>query len=155
MADETATAEAPETTEAASTTELSPEVAKIVEDVKGLSVLQLSELVKGLEETFGVTAAAPMMMGAMPAAGGGAGGGEAEAAEEPTEFDVILKDHGSNKIAVIKEVRGATGLGLKEAKELVDNCPKPIKEGAPKEDAEKLKEALEGTGATVELKPVG
>ena len=154
MAEETATAEAPETTEAASTTELSPEVSKIVEEVKGLSVLQLSELVKGLEETFGVTAAAPMLMGAMPAAGGG-GGGEAEAAEEPTEFDVILKDHGSNKIAVIKEVRSATGLGLKEAKELVDNCPKPIKEGAPKEDAEKLKEALEGTGATVELKPVG
>ncbi|MFP4501436.1 MAG: 50S ribosomal protein L7/L12 [Candidatus Hydrogenedentota bacterium] len=149
MAEETT-----ETTEAAAEetkTPLSPEVQKIIDTVSELTVLQLSELVKGLEETFGVSAAAPMMMGAMPAAGGG------EAAEEaaPTEFNVILKDFGSQKIAVIKEVRGLTGLGLKEAKDLVDNCPKPVKEGADEEEANKIKETLEGAGATVELEPAG
>jgi large subunit ribosomal protein L7/L12 len=130
-------------------TELSPEVQKIIDTISGLTVLQLSELVKGLEETFGVTAAAPMMMGAMPAAA-------AEAVEEaPTIFDVILKDHGSNKITVIKEVRAMTGLGLKEAKDLVDNCPKPVKEGVDADEAKKIKETLEASGATIELKPAG
>jgi large subunit ribosomal protein L7/L12 len=132
-------------------TELSPEVQKIIDTISGLTVLQLSELVKGLEETFGVTAAAPMMMGAMPAAAG-----PAEAADEgPTSFDVILKDHGSNKISVIKEVRALTGLGLKEAKDLVDNCPKPIKEGVDQDEANKIKATLEPTGAVIELKPAG
>lgn len=134
------------TTEA---TALSPEVQQIIDTVKDLTVLQLSELVKGLEETFGVTAAAPMMMGAMPAA---AGGGDAAADAAPTSFDVILKDHGSQKIAVIKEVRGITGLGLKEAKDLVDNCPKPLKEGVAEDEANKIKETLEAAGAVVEVK---
>ncbi|MCC6144529.1 MAG: 50S ribosomal protein L7/L12 [Candidatus Hydrogenedentes bacterium] len=131
-------------------TELSPEVQKIIDTISGLTVLQLSELVKGLEETFGVTAAAPMMMGAMPSAA------PAEAVDEgPTSFDVILKDHGSNKIAVIKEVRALTGLGLKEAKDLVDNCPKPIKEGVDQDEANKIKATLEPAGAVIELKPAG
>jgi large subunit ribosomal protein L7/L12 len=129
----------------------SPEVQQIVDTISGLTVLQLSELVKALEETFGVTAAAPMMMGAMPAAAAA----EAAAEEAPSSFDVILKDHGSQKIQVIKEVRALTGLGLKEAKDLVDNCPKPIKEAADEEESKKIKEALEAVGATIELKPVG
>jgi len=130
---------------------MSEKTAAIVDQVAELSVLELSELVKELEEKFGVEAAAPMMMGAMPA--GGAGGGEAAAAEEATEFNVILKEPGGSKIPVIKEVRAITGLGLKEAKELVDGAPKAIKEGASKEEAEEIKGKLEEVGATIELQP--
>jgi len=128
---------------------LSSEVQQIIDEVKQLSVLQLSELVKGLEETFGVTAAAPMMMGAMPMA---SAGGEAAVEEAPTSFDVILKDHGSQKIQVIKEVRAITGLGLKEAKDLVDGAPKTVKEGVDKAEADAMKKQLEAAGATVEIK---
>ena len=103
---------------------------------------------KEIEEKFGVEAAAPMMMGAVAAAPADGGGG---GAEEPTAFDVILKEIGSQKIPVIKEVRAITGLGLKEAKELVDGAPKPVKEGASKEEADSIKEKLEGVGATVEV----
>ncbi len=124
----------------------------IVDQVAELSVMELSELVKALEEKFGVEAAAPMMMGAMPAGAGGEAGGEAE---EPTSFDVILKEIGSQKIPVIKEVRTITGLGLKEAKELVDSAPKAVKEGTSKEEAEEIQGKLEGVGATVELTPAG
>ena len=121
----------------------------IVDQVAELTVLELSELVKALEEKFGVEAAAPMMMGAMPADGGDAAGG----AEEPTSFDVILKEIGSQKIPVIKEVRSITGLGLKEAKELVDNAPRAVKEGVSKEEADDLQGKLEGVGATIEVAP--
>lgn len=122
----------------------------VVEFIANMTVLELSELVKELEEKFGVSAAAPvaMPMTGMPAAEGGA----AEAAEEKTEFDVILTAAGDKKIQVIKEVRAITGLGLKDAKALVDELPKPVKEGVPKEEAEKMKEQLEGAGAQVELK---
>ena len=123
--------------------------AEVIEFIKNMSVLELSELVKELEETFGVSAAAPMAM-AMP--GAQAGGGEAQAVEEQTEFDVILTDAGANKIAVIKVVREVTGLGLKEAKELVDGAPKPVKEGISKADADALKAKLEEAGAKVEVK---
>jgi len=119
----------------------------VVEFIANMSVLELSELVKELEEKFGVSAAAPMAM-AMAAP---AGDGEA-AAEEQTEFDVILEAPGDKKIAVIKEVRAITGLGLKEAKALVDGAPKPVKEGIAKEDAEKVKEQLENAGAQVTVK---
>ncbi|XOQ44844.1 MAG: 50S ribosomal protein L7/L12 [Clostridium sp.] len=125
---------------------MSDKVAKLIEDVKALSVLELSELVKALEEEFGVSAAAPVAVAAAPAAGGAA------AAEEKSEFDVILKSVGSQKIQVIKAVREITGLGLKEAKELVDNAPKAVKEGVSKEDAESMKEKLTAAGAEVELK---
>jgi large subunit ribosomal protein L7/L12 len=111
-------------------------------------VLELSELVKELEETFGVSAAAPMAVAAMP----GAAGGDAAAAEEKTEFDVILESAGDKKIQVIKVVRSITGLGLKEAKELVDGAPKPIKEGVSKEDAESVKNQLEEAGGVVAVK---
>lgn len=121
----------------------------IVEQIESMSVLELSELVKVLEEKLGVSAAAPMMMGAMPAAGGA---GEAAAEEEKTAFDVILADAGGTKIQVIKVVKEATGLGLKEAKALVDGAPKPIKEGVSKEDADELKNKLMEAGATVEVK---
>ena len=119
----------------------------VIEYLSNLTVLELSGLVKDLEEKFGVSAAAPvaaMPMGAMPEAGA--------AAEEKTEFDVILKSAGDKKINVIKEVRKITGLGLKEAKALVEEAPKPVKEGIAKEDAQKLKEELEAAGAEVELK---
>ena len=129
---------------------MSEKLDAIVDQVAELSVLECSELVKALEEKFGVEAAAPMMMGAMPAAGGG----EA-AAEEPTSFDVILKEIGSQKIPVIKEVRTITGLGLKEAKELVDSSPKAVKEGVTKEEAEEIQGKLEAVGATVEVTPAG
>ena len=123
-------------------------VAEIVEKIEKLTLLEAVELKKALEEKFGVTAAAPMMMaGAMPAAGGAA-----PAAEEKTEFTVMLKEAGAQKINVIKVVRAATGLGLKEAKDLVDGAPKAIKESISKDDAEKLKKELEEAGATVELK---
>ncbi len=120
----------------------------LVDQVEKLSVLELSELVKVLEEKFGVSAAAPMMMGAMPAAGGAG----AAAAEEKTEFTVELTAAGENKINVIKVVREATGVGLKEAKDLVDAAPKAVKENAPKAEAEELKKKLEEAGATVVLK---
>ncbi len=121
---------------------------EILDSIANLSVLELSELLKAFEEKFGVTAAAP----AAVAVAGPAGGGAAEAAEEQDEFDVILVAAGEKKINVIKEVRALTNLGLKEAKELVDNAPKAILEKAGKDDANKAKEALEGAGATVELK---
>ncbi|MFO7973514.1 MAG: 50S ribosomal protein L7/L12 [Candidatus Hydrogenedentota bacterium] len=121
----------------------------IIDEIAGLSVLELSELVKALEEKFGVEAAAPMMMaGAMPAAGGA----EAAAEEGPTAYDAVLAEIGSQKIQVIKEVRAITGLGLKEAKELVDGAPKPVKEDCTEEEAKEIKEKLEGVGAVVELK---
>ena len=120
----------------------------VIEFIANMSVLDLSELVKELEEKFGVSAAAPVaMMAAGPA--GDAGGA---AAEEKTEFDVVLLSPGDKKIGVIKEVRAITGLGLKEAKALVDEAPKPVKEGVAKEEAEEIKGKLEGAGATVELK---
>ena len=120
-------------------------VTALVEEVKGLTVLELSELVHTLEEVFGVSAAAAAV--AAPAAGGAA-----EAAEEKTEFDVILKDAGASKLNVIKVVRAVTGLGLKDAKDLVDNCPKTLKEAVSKEDAEKMVAELKEAGATAELK---
>ena len=123
---------------------------KFVDDVAQMTVLELSELIKMCEEKFGVEAAAPMMMGAMPAAVGDAGGDDAE----PTSFNVILKEIGSQKIPVIKEVRGLTGLGLKEAKELVDSAPKAIKEGVDKAEADSVKEKLESVGAVVEIEGV-
>ncbi len=119
----------------------------IVSEIEKMSVLDLSELVKVLEDKFGVSAAAPMMMGAMPAAAGAG-----EAVEEKTEFDVELKVAGDQKINVIKAVREITGLGLKEAKDMVDAAPKVIKEAVKKEEAEELKKKLEAAGATVELK---
>ena len=122
---------------------------QIVEDLSALTVLEAAELSKMLEEKWGVSAAAPVAVAAGAVAGGGA---PAEAAEEKTEFDVILASIGEKKINVIKEVRAITGLGLKEAKELVEGAPKAVKEGASKEDADKIKEQLEGAGATVEIK---
>ncbi|WP_022871684.1 50S ribosomal protein L7/L12 [Nesterenkonia alba] len=122
---------------------------ELLEQFKEMSLIELSEFVKLFEETFDVTAAAPVAAAAAPAAGGDGGG---EAAEEQTEFDVILESAGDKKIGVIKEVRGLTSLGLKEAKELVDGAPKPVLEGVDKEAAEKAKEALEGAGASVTLK---
>ncbi len=117
---------------------------EMIEAIKGMSVLELNDLVKAIEEEFGVTAAAPVAI-----MGGGAG---AEAAEEQTEFDVILNDAGASKIKVIKVVREITGLGLKEAKDVVDNLPKVVKEKISKEDAEAMKEKLEEVGASVEVK---
>lgn len=122
--------------------------AQLIETIEKMSVLELSELVKALEDRFGVTAAAPVAVAAAPAAGVAV---EQEAAEQ-TEFDVVLKDAGASKIKIIKVVREATGLGLKEAKALVDGAPKAVKEKVSKEDAEKLKEQLEADGAVVELK---
>ena len=122
----------------------SEKVTALVEEVKGLTVLELSELVHTLEEVFGVSAAAAAVAGPAVAA--------APVEEEKTEFDVVLKEVGPNKIAVIKVVRAATGLGLKEAKEIVDNAPKTLKEGISKEDAEKLAEELKGAGAVAEVK---
>ena len=122
---------------------------EILEGIKGLTALELSELVHDLEEAFGVSAAAPV---AVAAVGGAAAGGDAGAAEEKSDFDVVLESFGDNKIAVIKVVRAVTGLGLKEAKDLVEGCPKNVKEGISKEDAEKLKEQLVAAGATVEIK---
>lgn len=118
---------------------------QIIEAVKEMSVLELNDLVKAIEEEFGVTAAAPVAV-----AGGAAGG--ADAAEEKSEFDVVLEDAGSSKIKVIKAVRDITGLGLKDAKDLVDGAPNTVKEAVAKEEAEEMKESLEEAGATVELK---
>lgn len=120
---------------------------KIVDDLSSLTVLEAAELSKLLEEKWGVSAAAPVAVAAAP----GAGGGEA-AAEEKTDFDVVLTGAGSNKIAVIKEVRTITALGLKEAKDLVEGAPKPLKQGVPKAEAEEMKKTLEAAGASVELK---
>jgi len=121
----------------------------VIEFIANMSVLELSELIKELEEKFGVSAAAPVAMAGAPAAGGGEA---APAEEEKTEFDVVLTGAGDKKIQVIKEVRAITGLGLKEAKALVEEAPKPVKEGIVKEDADKIKEQLEGAGASVEVK---
>jgi large subunit ribosomal protein L7/L12 len=123
---------------------------EILDGIAGMTVLELSELLKEFEERFGVTAAAPVAVAAAPSAGGG--GGEAAAEEEKDEFDVILTSAGDKKIQVIKEVRALTSLGLKEAKDLVDSAPKAVLEKATKEDAEKAKAQLETAGATVELK---
>ena len=120
---------------------------KIVEDLSSLTVLEAAELSKLLEEKWGVSAAAPVAVAAAPAAGGGE-----SSSEEKTEFDIELSEAGSNKIAVIKEVRTITGLGLKEAKDLVEGAPKPLKQGVKKEEAEEMKKALEAAGAKVELK---
>ncbi|MGQ9511642.1 50S ribosomal protein L7/L12 [Thermodesulfitimonas sp.] len=124
-------------------------IAEIMEAIKGLTVVELADLVKALEEEFGVTAAAPVAMAAVPAAAPGAA---APAEEEKTEFDVILAAVGDKKINVIKVVREITGLGLKEAKDLVDNAPKPVKEKVSKEEAEAIKAKLVEAGATVEIK---
>mgnify|MGYP002713235104 CR=1 FL=1 len=123
------------------------DLEKIVDDLSSLTVLEAAELSKMLEEKWGVSAAAPVAVAAVAAGGGG----EA-AAEEKDEFDVILAAFGDKKINVIKEVRGITGLGLKEAKDLVEGAPKPIKEGVPKAEAEDIKAKLEAAGATIELK---
>ena len=126
---------------------MSDKVVKLIEDVKALTVLELSELVKALEEEFGVSAAAPVAVAAAPA-----GAAAAPAAEEKTEFDVVLKSAGANTIQVIKVVREITGLGLKEAKAVVDEAPKPVKEGVSKDDAESIKAKLTEAGAEVEVK---
>ena len=126
---------------------MSDKLGGIIDSIADLSVLELSELVSALEEKFGVEAAAPMMMGAMPAAGGG----DDEADEAPTSFNVILKEIGSSKIPVIKQVRSITGLGRKEARGRVDQARKAIKEGVGKAEAEDIKAKLEGDGATVEI----
>ena len=126
---------------------MSEKITNIIEEVKALTVLELADQVKAIEEEFGVSAAAPVMV----AAGGAAAGGAA-AAEEKTEFDVILKSAGANKINVIKVVREITGLGLKEAKAVVDEAPKPVKEGVSKDDAEAIKAKLTEAGAEVEVK---
>ena len=123
---------------------------ELLDAFKEMTLIELSEFVKQFEETFGVTAAAPVAVAA--AAPGGGGGGEAAAAEEQDEFDVILEDAGDKKIQVIKEVRALTSLGLKEAKDLVDGAPKPVLEKVNKESAEKARAALEGAGAKVTLK---
>lgn len=125
-------------------------VNEIIESVKNMTVLELSELVKALEEEFGVTAAAPVVAAA--ASPGAPTADAVPAEEEKTEFDVILSNFGSNKIQVIKVVRTITGLGLKEAKDLVDTAPKPVKESVSKDEAEKVKKELEEVGATVEVK---
>ena len=122
------------------------DLQKLMEEIKSMTVLELSKFVKELEEEFGVSAAAPVAVAAAGAAEA------APAAEEKTEFDVILKEVGSNKIGVIKVVREVTGLGLKEAKDLVEGAPKAVKEGVAKEEAEELKKKIEASGAKVELK---
>lgn len=128
------------------------DIQAIVDQIKGLTLLEASELVKAMEETFGVSAAAAAVAVA-PAAGAAAGGGEAAApSEEKSEFDVILQSVGGNKINVIKVVREVTALGLKEAKDLVEAAPKPVKEGVSKEEAETIKQKLTDAGATVEVK---
>ncbi|MEO0480775.1 MAG: 50S ribosomal protein L7/L12 [Planctomycetota bacterium] len=134
--------------EETSTVELDSDLEEIFTKIDGLTLGQASQLVKAMEDRWGVSAAAPAggMMMAAPADGGGA------AAEEKTEFDVVLKAAGGNKIAVIKEVRAITGLGLKEAKALVEEAPKPLKEGVSKDEAEELKKKLEEAGAEIELK---
>lgn len=121
---------------------------QLLEELSNKPIMEIVELVKMLEEKWDVSAAAPVAV----AAGGAAGGGEAEAAEEKTEFDVVLKSFGEKKVEVIKVVRGITGLGLKEAKDMVEGAPSTLKEGVSKEDADKMKKELEGAGAQVEIK---
>lgn len=128
---------------------LSPKLEDVAKVIENLTALELSDLVKGLEQRLGIKAASPMPAGMMMAA---AGGGAAAPVEEKTTFDVVLKEAGANKIGVIKEVRAVTNLGLKEAKDLVEGAPKTVKEGATKEEAEELKKKLEAAGAKVELK---
>ena len=128
--------------------EVSPEMEQFISYVEKLSVLELSKLVKALEDRLGVSAAAPVAVAAAPAAGAA----PAAAAEEQTEFTVVLADMGASKVNVIKEVRAITGLGLKEAKDLVESAPKPVKEGVSKDEAAKIKEQLEKAGAKVEVK---
>ena len=124
----------------------SEKITNIVEEIKALTLIELADLVKAVEEEFGVSAAAPVGVVAV------AGAAAAPAAEEKTEFDVILTGFGDKKLNVIKAIREITGLGLKEAKDMVEGCPKPVKEGVSKEDAEKVKAELEAAGATVEIK---
>ena len=124
----------------------SEKITNIVEEIKTLTILELADLVKAVEEEFGVSAAAPVGVVAV------AGAAAAPAAEEKTEFDVILTGFGDKKLNVIKAIREITGLGLKEAKDMVEGCPKPVKEGISKDDAEKIKADLEAAGATVEIK---
>ena len=131
-------------TEETTTVELTKNAAKILEMIEKMTVLEMSELVKAMEDKFGVSAAAPVAVAAVGAA--------AEVAEEQVEFDVILAAAGDKKIQCIKEVRSITGLGLKEAKTLVESAPTPVKEAVSKEDAEKMKEKLEAVGSTVEIK---
>ena len=128
--------------------EITAEMEQFISYVEKLSVLELSKLVKALEDRLGVSAAAPVAVAAAPVSGAAA----APAAEEQTEFTVVLADAGASKINVIKEVRAITGLGLKDAKDLVDGCPKNVKEGVSKEEAQKIKETLEAAGAKVEVK---
>lgn len=128
---------------------MSDKLQEVLDQVAEWTVLELSEFIKMAEDKFGVEAAAPMMMGAMPA-----GGGDGDADAEPTSFNVILKEIGSQKIPVIKEVRAMTGLGLKEAKELVDSYPAAVKEGVTKDEAEEFKTKLEAVGATIEVAAV-
>jgi large subunit ribosomal protein L7/L12 len=130
--------------------EMKMAVDKLIDEIKELSVTDLAELVKALEEEFGVSAAAPMAVAAAP--GAAAGGAEGGAAEEQTEFDVVLTAVGDKKIQVIKVVRAVTGLGLKEAKEVVDGAPKPVKEKVAREEADDVKAKLEEAGATIEIK---
>jgi len=131
--------------EETTTVELEPELKKIADSLDGLTLLQASKLVKALEDKWGVSAAAPVAVAAAPGGGGG------EAAEEKTSFNVILESAGDKKIQVIKEVRALTGLGLKEAKDLVDGAPKPIKEGCSKDEAEDIKAKIEGAGGKVKI----
>jgi len=145
MSDEQATA----TAEKKESVKLSGKLEDLAKTIEGLTALELADLVKGLEDRLGIKAAAPMAAGMMMA--GPAAGGAAKA-EEKTAFDVVLMEAGGNKIAVIKEVRAATNLGLKEAKDLVEGAPKAVKESATKEEAEELKKKLEAAGAKVELK---
>ena len=121
-------------------------ITNILEEIKALTIIELADLVKAVEEEFGVSAAAPVGVVAV------AGGAAAPAAEEKTEFDVVLKSFGAKKLDVIKAVREITGLGLKEAKDMVEGCPKPVKEGVSKDEAETVKKALEEAGAEVEVK---
>ncbi len=125
-----------------------PKKADVIEYIKNISVLELSELIQELEETFGVSAAAPVAV----AAGGAVAGGEEAAAEEKTEFDAVLVSFGEKKIQVVKAVRAITGLGLKESKDLVEEAPKPVKEGVSKEEAEDIKKQIEEAGGVVEIK---
>lgn len=138
------------TKEQAAGVELSEKAQEILKTIEQMSVLELANLVKALEERFGVVAAAPAVAAAAP--GGAAAGGGGAVAEEKTSFDLVLAASGDNKIQVIKEIRAITTLGLKEAKDLVDSAPKPIKQGVPKAEAEEIKKKLEAVGAKVELK---
>lgn len=140
-----------DTMEEKSAKKLSPKLEDLAKTIEGLTALELAELVHGLEDRLGIKAAAPVAGMMMPGMVAGAAGGAAPA-EEKTAFNVVLVDGGANKIAVIKEVRAATNLGLKEAKDLVEGAPKTVKEGATKEEAEELKKKLEAAGAKVELK---